>query len=74
MPHLVVISFGVRHIHVVGGGADIFILLICEYVNSNQVNLQRQTRVLNTNTRRLKTAMQKSDIQILPLHDHACQS
>lgn len=59
MPHLVVVSFGVRHIHVVGGGADIFILLICEYVNSNQVNLQRETRVLNTNTRRLKNSHAK---------------
>lgn len=39
MSHLVVISFGVRHIHVVGGGADIFIFLICENVNSNHVNL-----------------------------------
>lgn len=38
--YLVLCPLDRRDIHVVGGGAHIFILLVGEDVNSNQVNLQ----------------------------------
>lgn len=36
--HLVVGTLHYRHVHVVSGGTDIFILLTTEQVNTNQVN------------------------------------
>lgn len=36
--HLVVGTLHHRHVHVVSGGTDIFILLAAEQVNTNQVN------------------------------------
>lgn len=40
--YLEVISFYVGHVHVVGRGANIFILLISEHVDTNQVNLHKK--------------------------------
>jgi len=37
--YLVVLSLDERHIHVVGRGADIFILLARENINADHVNL-----------------------------------
>lgn len=39
-PHLVIHSFNVGNIHVMGGGTNIFVLLSREDVNTNQVNLR----------------------------------
>lgn len=38
--YLIIYPFDGRNIHVVGGGAHIFILLVSEDVNTNQVNLK----------------------------------
>merc|ERR1719378_1592444 len=36
---LIVLALHIRHIHVVGGGADIFVLLASKDINTNQVHL-----------------------------------
>lgn len=40
--YLVLYPLDVRNIHVVGGGAHIFMLLVGEDVDTNQVHLQRK--------------------------------
>lgn len=45
--YLVINPFNIRNIHVVGGGANILILLTSEDINSNQVHLTNFNNIIN---------------------------
>lgn len=58
--YLIIYPLDGRNIHVVGGGAHIFILLVSEDVNADQVNLQKKILSLQSDVKCLRYLLHES--------------